>query len=545
MKICVLLALSLLNHSTLSASAAGTTVTLDNGTFTGLATGPVIQFLGIPFAQPPTGSLRYRLPQEIQPYTGNHLATAFGPACPQQNTNLPIPPGLPSQAINMIVNAGINAVFPDDEDCLTINVIKPAIASPSSKLPVVVWIYGGGWERGTASFPLYDGSLVVSRSIALGTPIIFVSMNYRLTGFGFLASKEVKAAGIGNLGLQDQRQALRWVKKYIGAFGGDPNKVTIWGESAGAISVSLHMLANNGNTEGLFRAAFMQSGSPLPVGDITNGQELYDTIVSETGCSNSQDTLDCLRNLPYTTLKAAIDKSPGIFDYQSLRLAWPPRADGTFITDNPQKLIQQGVVANIPFVTGDCDDEGTLFSFSTLNVTTESQFRDYVQGTFWQGVGSSDVDHLATLYTADATQGSPYDTGFTNVLTPQYKRLASFQGDAVFQAPRRFFLKNRSGKQNTWVYLSKRFKTDPILGSMHVSDLFNIYGGEELTNYLINFVVKLDPNGLGLFPWPKYTTSNPQMLTFWDGLIPATITQDTFRQEGIDFITQIGLAHPL
>ncbi|KXN87213.1 Lipase 1 [Leucoagaricus sp. SymC.cos] len=559
-----LLALLLFNGFALSASVAGPTVALDNGTFTGLVLGPVIQFLGIPYAQPPVGNLRYRLPHAVEPYIGNHLATAFGLACPQQNTDLPLPPGLPSEAIDFIVNAGINAVFPDSEDCLTINVIKPSTATSNSRLPVVVvsalrWIFSQRLNEVffyEVDIRRYDGGLIVNRSITLGTPIIFVSMNYRheflAPRFGFLASKEVKAAGIGNLGLQDQRQALRWVQKYIGAFGGDPAKVTIWGESAGAISISLHMLANNGNTEGLFRAAFMQSGSPLPVGDITNGQELYDTIVAETGCSGSADTLDCLRNLPYDTLKAAIDKSPGIFDYQSLRLAWPPRADGTFITDNPQKLIQQGVVANIPFVTGDCDDEGTLFSFSTLNVTTESQFREYIGGTFWKGVSTSDVDHLATLYTADVTTGSPYDTGITDVLTPQYKRLASFQGDAVFQAPRRFFLQNRSGKQNTWVYLSKRFKTEPYLGSaspmhdiMHVSDLFNIFGGEELTNYLINFVIKLDPNGLGLPPWPKYTTSSPQMLTFWDGFVPTTITQDTFRREGIDFITNVSLAHPL
>ncbi|KAJ3562849.1 hypothetical protein NP233_g9322 [Leucocoprinus birnbaumii] len=555
----LLTTLALSSRRAFSATTAGPTVTLDNGTFTGLASGTVIQFLGIPFAQPPIGNLRYRLPQEIQPYTGNHLATAFGPACPQQNTNLPLPPGLPSQAINMIVNAGINAVFPDSEDfesfqlqlLLTrsfpllfgsMEVCSASSLSSGPELETSPQVDGREEQHLSRS---YNGGLIVTRSIALGMPIIYVSMNYRLTGFGFLASKEVKAAGIGNLGLQDQRQALRWVQKYIGAFGGDPTKVTIWGESAGAISVSLHMLANNGDTEGLFRAAFMQSGSPLPVGDITNGQALYDTIVSQTGCSGASDTLDCLSNLPYATLKAAIDKSPGIFDYQSLHLAWPPRADGTFITDNPQRLIQQGVVANIPFVTGDCDDEGTLFSFSTLNVTTESQFRAYIQGTFWQGVASNDVDHLATLYTADVTQGSPYDTGFTNTLTPQYKRLASFQGDAVFQAPRRFFLQNRSAKQNTWVYLSKRFKVEPFLGSMHVTDLFNIYGGEELTNYLINFVVHLDPNGLGLIPWPKYTPSSPQMLTFWDGVIPSTITLDTFRKEGIDFVTQISLAHPL
>lgn len=118
-----------------SKPLAGPTVTLDNGTFTGLVSGPVSQFLGIPFAQPPwvislssleeltpcaltrVGNLRYRLPQPIQPYTGSHSATAFGPACPQQNTNLPLPPGLPSESINFIVNTGINAIFPDSEDC--------------------------------------------------------------------------------------------------------------------------------------------------------------------------------------------------------------------------------------------------------------------------------------------------------------------------------------------------------------------------------------------------------------------------------------------
>jgi len=125
---------------------------------------------------------------------------------------------------------------------------------------------------------------------------------------------------------------MRWVQKYISAFGGDPTKVTMyvpvikysdwrspqlrWGESAGSQSVALHLVANGGNNEGLFRAAVMQSGSPPPYGDITEGQALYDTIVQETGCSGSSDTLQCLRALPFTVLKAAIDKSPGVFDFQ-------------------------------------------------------------------------------------------------------------------------------------------------------------------------------------------------------------------------------------
>ena len=131
-----------------------------------------------------------------------------------------------------------------------------------------------------------------------------------------------------------EREALRWVNKYITQFGGDPNKVTMyaplsrvvcypfssnyysWGESSGAMSASLQMLANGGNTEGLFRGAFMQSGAPIPVGDITHGQQYYDAIVKQTGCSGA-DTLDCLRTVPYSSLKAAINKSPGILDYQA------------------------------------------------------------------------------------------------------------------------------------------------------------------------------------------------------------------------------------
>ncbi|KAF8907652.1 carotenoid ester lipase precursor [Gymnopilus junonius] len=529
------------------AALVGPVVELDSGTFTGISVGGVSQFLGIPYAQPPVGDLRLRLPQPNSPYNGSHLATTFGLACPQQQTGLPLPPGLASQTIDLITNLGIDAIFPDSEDCLTINVVTPSTTTSKSKLPVVLWIYGGGFERGTASFPLYDGSVIVERSILLGMPIVYASINYRINGFGFLASKEVKAAGVGNLGLQDQRQAMRWIQKYISAFGGDPTKVTIWGESAGAISVALQLVANGGNNEGLFRAAFMQSGSAMPLGEITEGQPLYDMIVQETGCEGSADTLECIRQLPVDVFKAAINKAPGIFDFQSLNLAWPARADGVFLTDHPQKLVQQGIIANVPFVSGDCDDEGTLFSFSTLNVTTDAEFVDYVQNTLLQGIGVTDdeMTQLASLYPDNPTQGSPFNTGVTNALTPQFKRLASFQGDLVFQAPRRFLLQNRSGKQTVFAFLSQRFKTTPTLGSFHVTDLLNVYGGEELTNYLVRFVTTLNPNGFGNVMWPQYTPQSPQMLTFLDGLIPTTITLDTFRSSQLAFLNNLTLAHPL
>ncbi|KAI9454054.1 Alpha/Beta hydrolase protein [Lactarius psammicola] len=518
-------------------------VTLDRGTFIGTTANGLNKFLGIPFAQPPVGDLRFRLPKAFGPYVGKHNATAFGPSCPQQAAPLALPEGLPNATLQYLSSLGTAGTIQMSEDCLTINVVAPAYVKPGSKLPVVAWIYGGGFEDGSSAF--FDGSVIVNRSIALQQPVIYVSMNYRLAAFGFLASQEVKDAKVGNLGLWDQRLALRWVQKYIHAFGGDPSKVTIWGESAGAISVAFQMLGNGGNPEGLFRAGFMQSGSPTPVGDITNGQQYYDFLVERTNCSSSSDTLACLRAAPYDALKAAVDSTPSLFSYQSLALAWQPRVDGVFLTDLPQKLVQQGKIARVPFVAGECDDEGTLFSLSQANVTTDVDLRAYLKQFYLINVTDAQVDQVLTLYPQDVTQGSPFDTGTENALTPEFKRIASLLGDFVFQAPRRFLLNNTSGKQNTWSYLSKRLKSLPILGSAHASDIPIIYGGQDLTDYLIHFATTLNPNGGSSPQWPKYTTSSPQLLTLLDGAVPTNITLDTYRVDAMNFLTELSLSHPL
>ncbi|KAL0578576.1 hypothetical protein V5O48_003426 [Marasmius crinis-equi] len=527
---------------------ASPTVSLDSATVTGTSSQGVSKFLGIPYAQPPTGNRRFRPPEPITPYTGSVDATAYGPACPQQQDKAPIPEGLPKEVVDSIINLVETISVPDDEDCLTINVIKPPNATPDSKLPVLVWIFGGAFESGSPA--RNDGTSIVQRSIDLNEPVIYVSMDYRSNGFGFMASQEVKDAGVGNLGLRDpEREALRWIQKYIGAFGGDPSKVTIWGESAGAISVALQMVANGGDTEGLFRAAFMQSGSTIPVGDITNGQKYYDQVVADTDCSTSSDTLDCLRQVPYEKLKNAIYNTPGVFSYQALHLTWTPRVDGAFLTDTPPRLVEQGKVANIPFVTGNCDDEGTLFSLFSLNVTTDAQTREYVKNILLPaGVPDSDLDDFMRVYPQDITQGSPYDTSIFNALTPQFKRLASIQGDAVFQAPRRHFLRNLSSKQNAWAFLSKRLKEVPVAGSAHGTDLLNVYGGGELTDFLIHLTTTLDPNGETETPtWPKYTPQSPELLTLMPeiSLRPITITKDTYRQEAMDVCTRVLSEHPL
>jgi len=290
----------------------------------------------------------------------------------------------------------------------------------------------------------------------------------------------------------------------------------------------------------------MESGSPTPVGDITNGQDDYDALVQRVGCSAASDTLVCLRGVSETTLQMAIDLSPDIFSPRSLNLAWQPRTDGEFITDLPWNLIQQGSVANIPFVTGVNDDEGTLFSIALANITNNADFLAYIKETYLPSANATTINAVASAYPDDITQGSPFDTGILNAITPEFKRLAAFQGDLAFQSPKRFFLAHTASKQNTWSFINKRLKVTPILGTFHASDLLQTYGAGEMQDYLIHFINNLNPNtGSKLLNWPQYSTTAPSLMTFLDGLIPLIISQDTYRSSAIALLEQLSLQFPL
>ncbi|KAJ7713986.1 carotenoid ester lipase precursor [Mycena metata] len=533
--------LLLLTSSLAASTPRSPTVRLDSATVTGVANGTLNKFLGIPYVKPPVGPLRLHLPRPIPRYTQNFAATTFGPICPQQAQTLVLPDDVPEIVREEFAGIGAPAPLPSSEDCLTVNVIAPANATPHSKLSVVVWIYGGGFEIG---FPeSTDGSILVNQSIALGSPIVYVSLNYRLNVFGFLASKEVRDAGIGNLGLQ--RQALRWVQQYITQFGGDPSKVTLWGESAGAISTSLQMVTNGGNNEGLFRAAIMDSGAPLWLGSITHGQQYYDQIVKDVGCARSQDTLDCLRNAPFEALMSATNSTPNLFVYQALAEAWIPRVDGDFLKDDPQRLFLRGSVANIPMINGVNDDEGTLFSASTLNITTPDELAPYLKTFYVPGASIAEIDHVLSFYPSDPAAGSPFNTSDANALTPQFKRIAAVLGDLAFQGPHRLFLQTRSDLQPTWSYLYKRGKATPFLGTFHSSELANAYGGGDLGAFFIRFITTLNPSAPNAsVKWPKYTTKSSDMLTFLDGDVPLAVTQDDYRVEAIQAMIELLLKHP-
>ncbi|RPD58743.1 alpha beta-hydrolase [Lentinus tigrinus ALCF2SS1-7] len=521
-------------------SAGPPQVRLDRATVVGTVNGSVESFLGIRYARPPVGDLRLRLPQLIDSYNGTINATVYGNQCFQQvSSSQPDLPAEVAQSLSpLLATFSGNADVGQSEDCLNLNIIRPANVSTDAKLPVLFWIYGGGFADGSNSIPGYNGTAIVQRSLDLNQPVIYVALNYRLSVFGFLGGKEVQEAGIGNLGLQDQRAALRWVNRYISAFGGDPSKVTIWGESAGSSSVFFQLYANDGNNEGLFRAGIMSSGFALSTGNITEIQGTYDSVVDQVGCSNATDSLACLRSVPADTFLATANDFPTFTDYTGLVSQLSPRADGTFLTTPPYQLVNQGKIADVPFIVGDVKDEGTIFGFGSLNVTTDDEVASYVSELWFPGSSTADVSRLLQLYPSDPAAGSPFDTGDANAFSPQYKRIAALTGDWFFNAPRRQLLDKISTRQTVYNFLSARANFAGV-GYPHTSDLLNAFGPGDMTDYFIRFVNDLDPNGATGIHWPAYNATARATLQFNDGDVPLNITVDDQRLAGTDEMSSL------
>lgn len=317
--------------------------TISNGVVTGTSSAGVDSFSGIPFAQPPVGDLRLRAPQTYSaPFPGGTFAaTTTVPACPQfgfqvdyVDTNN-IPGSVLSDVLGDLLNSPLGQVASNQkEDCLYLTVQRPTGTKATDKLPVLFWIYGGGFVAGWSA--MYDGSDFVKSSVDLNQPIIYVAVNYRVGAYGFLHGAEMVAENATNLGLRDQRLGLEWVADNIASFGGDPSKVTIWGESAGAISVCDQTLINGGDNtykgKPLFRAGIMDSGSIIPAADSSSPkpQAIFDSVVEAGGCSSASDKLACLRGLSYEDFQRAQTSVPGIFSYVCT-MSW---LDGRTHTDS-------------------------------------------------------------------------------------------------------------------------------------------------------------------------------------------------------------------
>ncbi|KAK7414943.1 hypothetical protein QQX98_006268 [Neonectria punicea] len=524
---------------------AAPTATIKNGTYIGVH-GPEYDqdfFLGIPFAQPPVGDLRFRNPVPLDTsWKGGASATEFSPACYNY--------GGPATTAGTTYS----------EDCLTLNIVRPSGTESGANLPVGVWIHGGAHIQGSNRDPMYNMSFIVEQSAAAGKPFIGVNLNYRLQLFGFLCGSAVVESGVGNLGYKDQHLALRWLHENIAAFGGDASKVTIWGESAGGESVGAHMISYGGRNQGLFRGAIMQSSGPINsfrYNSPTEWDVYYVAITRAANCSIAIDTLACLRTVPSEDLNTIFASN-----VTTSIPSWGMETDGDFIQGNAREALLSGRFIKMPVLQGQNHDEGTALAATGIN--TDEQFLADVAS---RGPDNTTTHEIATLYPDVPELGIPATLEGRPPASfgLQYKRISAFVGDLIWHAPRRLtdqvLVRHNV---STWSY---EFNVIPngipsTTGAAHFTEvafvLYNLLGlgysdspfegtpqsykdvADIISRYWVNFIVDGDPNSseVGPHQWPSYSLENPRIMAFDANTTDLAFPiPDTYRAEPIWYIS--------
>jgi len=462
----------------LALAAAGPMVRTDDGPVRGeaLKSGGAV-FRGIPFAAPPVGPLRWRAPQRPRPWTQPRATVADHAACPQ------------------VVYGDWNraAANASDEDCLFVDVRTPSLARPA-KLPVLVWIHGGSNRAGAG------GGTVESRITDKG--IVLVSVQYRLGAFGFLshpALSREQGGHSGNYGLMDQQAALRWVRRNIARFGGDPAKVTIAGESAGAMDVGLHMLSPG--SRGLFRQAIAESGTagfgtaPRSL----RANEAVGTLIAKNAGLSAGATAARLRALPMAAVLDA-DARVDVPDLDDDSFVWLQAVvDGVVLPDTPARLLASGRFHPVPLVIGVNARELTLHGGLPAAAAT-------VRRAF-----GAHADTALRLYGLQPG-GTPVTDARLGDVTVQLSDDLTFRCPAIAVSNA---LAGRGGK--VWQY---QFDYAPPGGTVsHASELGYLFnppqpGQPPLQAYWVNFVTTGQPNGAGLTAWPAYDPGERRYMAF-------------------------------
>ena len=466
-------------------------VKVEGGRLQGTSEDALTVYRGIPFAAPPVGDLRWRAPQPAAKWEGVRPAAKFAPACVQAMRN---PPGSdPGPGVS--------------EDCLYLNVWTPA-QSPRDRIPVLVWIYGGGFNAGATSVPTYSGERLAQKGVVL------VSIAYRVGPLGFLAhpelSAETKNHVSGNYGLLDMIAGLQWVQKNIAAFGGDPHHVTIFGESAGGIAVS--MLCASPLAKGLFHGAISQSGGsfgpPRPTtfpGE--NLKRLPDAERSgEAYAKNAGVTsLAGLRKIPAGQLPAG---------GRGMGMAWPI-IDGSVIPDDQYKLYAAKRYNDTPILVGYNSDEGASFS----PPKTPEEYIAAVKTRYGPHAGS-------------LLQAYPTDSATVPKTARDLTRDAAFGWHTWIWAR----LQAETGKSKVFYYYFDQHPEYPAdspragYGAPHGSEVPYVFQhlnpanpqttrsdleiAEAMATYWTNFAKHADPNGQGVPAWPAFSDANPVVLYF-------------------------------
>jgi para-nitrobenzyl esterase len=487
-------------------------VEIDSGELAGTTQDGVTIFKGIPYAAPPVGPLRWRPPQPVAPWARVRSARRYGPVAPQ--------PG-----------AGGPAMV-SSEDCLYLNIWRPAQASEGR--PVLVFVHGGGFATGSGSEPLYDGAELAKQGV------VVVTFNYRLGILGFFAypllTAESPHDSSGNYGLLDQVAALEWVQRNIAQFGGDPTKVTLFGESTGGRSVSLLMVSPLARD--LFHRAVAQSGAvrgvstPLREREIV-GEQLADAV----GCADRPNPVGCLRARRFDELApAAVGFDNG------------PIVDGWMIAEDPRVVYAEGRQYDVPMIIGGNADDGT---FSMLGrrtqIGTVTDYHAYVRDTV--GVGA---DEVLARYSAE-TDGDVFEA------------LKQFDTDrGVSRHARQHGRWMSASRASTYVYLFARVSPHhrwSRLGATHTAELPYLFGNlqfaarqgrlstieladrrlsQAMMRYWVEFAEMGDPNGDGRPHWPVY--GDDETLLVLDGEIA---TGGWPRPDGLDLLDRLLADEPV
>ncbi|KAL1718334.1 Alpha/Beta hydrolase protein [Schizophyllum commune] len=491
-------------------------------------------FAGIPYAEPPVGILRFQ-PPVAKALTEVALnATSYGPGCPQPDT--------------------LGVAYEDQsEDCLTVNILRPANISSEAKLPVLVWVYGGGFHGGSAR--TFNATDLVAQSIGRGTPVIYVNFNYRLGSLGFPQGSEMDEKGMLNVGLKDSLLAFQWVNRNIAAFGGDPAKVTAVGSSAGSITIQI--LTLQPSFASYIRAAIFQSGfaATSTLNKASAHQDQWNSFVEAAGCGGvSANTLNCLQNADTDTIMSATwqvvpDTSRG----------WFPNLDGDMIPDLPSRIWAEGSYARVPYISGTHLDDGTRFT--PTFVKNELEVRTVLKAMetpTLDGYNSAQLEkHISKildLYPNDPSLGSPYNTGNeTFGLSPQYKRLASIMGDINFESQRRLWQEQTAAAgvpSYGYLFTDPQVDSEPRYGVPHGAIVDYMYHripdgappsswnlSSQIMDYYLSFVTSLTPNdGLGIprAEWLQWEADNKTLMQL-DGTNLGNIP-DTYRQAQIEYL---------
>ncbi|MBO9696287.1 MAG: carboxylesterase family protein [Sphingopyxis sp.] len=462
----------------MASPAIAQQATIDSGAVAGATADGIASFKGIPYAAAPVGAGRWSAPAPVAPWSTPRDASAYGADCMQN----PLP--------------GIQrGSRPMSEDCLTLNVWTPKPAKGAG-LPVMLWIHGGGFVGGSGTLPETDGSLLAKRGV------VVVSFNYRLGRFGFFAHPALGKDG--NWGLMDQIAALKWVQRNIASFGGDPAKVTIFGESAGGESVSRLMASPT--AKGLFARAIVASGGgrdDWPT--LADAQAKARAFASRAGAADAA----ALRALPADTVLGSVALMSKEEDRYS-----GPMTDGTIVPAGAETIFAEGKQARIPYIIGSNDDELGFIP---------APFRAMVNGPVEKSLGAAATAVKAAYASEDEAN----------------RRLG---GDAMFAEPALAFalLQARAGAP-TFLY---RFgyvaegQRKPGVGAVHASDVAFQFGNlpadatvadraaaKQLGDYWTNFAKTGDPNGGGLPVWSRLDPAAPRLLsTGIEGTVMAPAT---------------------